>query len=188
MQSFKITQKILAIGDTYEVRQSDSDEICYLVKGKVFSLKPILEMRQGMDGSVTHILKGNLWKTEFTVVDSSEMEIGSIKYPLIAFFQRFTLVTEGKVLNAKGGVTAWKFICTKSTKILHSETDSRSRPTNRYGKRWRSSPRYRWTRDFFKISRNQASLLALASFGWGRGSAISHLFVFSFRKIRLKSM
>jgi hypothetical protein len=112
MQSFKITQKILAIGGTYEVRQSDSDEICYLVKGKIFSFKPVLEMRQGIDGSVTHSLKGNLWKTEFTVTDSSEMEVGSIKYPLIAFFQRFTLVTEGKVLNAKGGVTAWKFICT----------------------------------------------------------------------------
>ncbi len=112
MQSFTITQKILAIGDTYEVRPTGSDEIYNMVKGKVMTLKPRLEMRQGMDGDVTHTLTGNFWKTDFSIIDSGGTEVGLVKYPFVAFFQRFVLITGGRTYNAKGGISAWQFSCT----------------------------------------------------------------------------
>jgi uncharacterized protein YxjI len=118
MQSFTIKQKILAIGDTYEVRQTDSDEVLYLIKGKVLTFSPRLEMKQGIDGEVSHVLKGNFWRTEFTVIDKTETEIGVIRFPFVAFFKKFTLVTGGKTYDAKGSITAWNFTCKDETDRL----------------------------------------------------------------------
>jgi uncharacterized protein YxjI len=112
MQSFTITQKILAIGATYEVKPTGSDSLLNLIKGKVLTFTPKLEMRNGEKGEVTHLLEGNFWQTKFKILDAKQTEIGVIQFPFIAFFKRFTLITGGKTFNVKGSITAWNFACT----------------------------------------------------------------------------
>ena len=112
MQSFTVTQKILAIGATYEVRSASSDSVLNTIKGKILTLSPKLEMKTGVNGETTNWLKGNFWKTKFTIEDSKGTEIGVIQFPFVSFFKKFTLITGGKTYSAKGSITAWNFNCT----------------------------------------------------------------------------
>jgi uncharacterized protein YxjI len=111
MQSLIVTQKLLAVGATYEVKDAGSDSLVYIVKGKILTLSPKLEMRTSEGGEVTHLLKGNFWRTRFSILDSSQTEVGVIQFPFIAFFKSFILITGGRTFNARGSITAWHFSC-----------------------------------------------------------------------------
>ena len=112
MKTFTVTQKILSIGATYLVQTPGSENIVNTIKGKILTLAPKLEMRQGKEGDVTKILKGNFFKTKFTVESTEGIEEASIQFPFIALFKKFTLNVGPKVYNAKGSLTAWNFTCT----------------------------------------------------------------------------
>lgn len=109
MKSFTVTQKIFAIGSTYEVRETGSDVILNIVKGKIFTFSPKLEMKKDENGAATHLLKGNYWRTKFSIESADGMEIASIQFPFIAFFKKFTLVAGDKTVTASGSFTAWNF-------------------------------------------------------------------------------
>jgi uncharacterized protein YxjI len=111
MQSFAITQKILAVGATYEVKARGSDEVINLIKGRILTITPKLEMKTGEKGAITHVLKGNFWRTRFVISTSEQTEIGVIQFPFVAFFKRFSLITGGRTYQAKGSITAWHFNC-----------------------------------------------------------------------------
>lgn len=112
MKTFTVTQKILSIGATYQVNASESEDIINTIKGKILTLVPKLEMRQGKEGDITKVLKGNFFKTKFTVESPGGNEEASIQFPFIALFKKFTLTIGSKVYNAKGSLTAWNFTCT----------------------------------------------------------------------------
>lgn len=111
MKTYTITQKILSIGATYQVKAAESEDIIHTIKGKILTFTPKLEMRQGKEGEITKILKGNLFKTKFSIENPQGFEEAVIQFPFIALFKKFTLTVNAKVYNAKGSLAAWNFTC-----------------------------------------------------------------------------
>jgi uncharacterized protein YxjI len=111
MKTFTVTQKILTIGATYQVKAED-DQIIHTIKGKIFTMAPKLEMKTGTEGEVIKVLKGNLFKTNFTVETPEGNVEATIQFPFIALFKKFNLTIGDRVYNAKGSITAWNFTCT----------------------------------------------------------------------------
>ena len=112
MKTFTVTQKILSIGATYLVRAESNDSILYTIKGKVLTLSPKLEMKQGEDGAVTRLMQGNFFSTKFTITEPDGTQKGFIQFPFFSFIAKFTLTIGTETYNAKGGFTARKFSCT----------------------------------------------------------------------------
>lgn len=111
MKSFTIVQKLLSMGATYIVKEGETQ--VYTVKGKIFSFTPKLEMFKEADtkGNIINTLKGNFFKTQFEILDSTEASMGVIKFPFFAFIKKFTLSMNGRDYSAKGGFTATNFTC-----------------------------------------------------------------------------
>jgi uncharacterized protein YxjI len=110
MKTFTVTQKILSIGATYQVKGED-ENIINTIKGKIFTMVPKLEMKRGEEGEIIKVLKGNLFKTNFTVETPDGNVEAAIQFPFIALFKKFSLTIGDKVYNAKGSITAWNFTC-----------------------------------------------------------------------------
>jgi uncharacterized protein YxjI len=111
MEAYTVTQKILAIGATYQAKKQGSQEVLNTIKGKILTLTPKLEMKKGTEqGELTHVLKGNFLKTLFTIEDPQGKALATIKFPLMAIFKKFTLTVGDKVYNASGSLTAWNFV------------------------------------------------------------------------------
>jgi uncharacterized protein YxjI len=110
MKTFTITQKILTIGATYQVK-AENDQIINTIKGKIFTMAPKLEMKAGTEGEIIKVLKGNLFKTNFTVETPEGNVEATIQFPFIALFKKFNLTIGDRVYNAKGSITAWNFTC-----------------------------------------------------------------------------
>lgn len=109
MKTYIVTQKILALSATYEVRTTKDDPVLFTVKGKIFTFSPFLEMRTGKDGEITHLLKGNFFKTKFFVTAPDGGAVGDIQFPFFAFVKSFVMNLGGRRYNAKGGLFAWSF-------------------------------------------------------------------------------
>lgn len=113
MQTFELTQKILAIGPTYEVRTSDDASPPVLtIKGKVLSATPLLSMNEGIDGPAIGSMKGNFTRTKFECKTSDDRPLGSIQFPMLALKKTFTLEADGKSYRGDGGYLAGEFVCT----------------------------------------------------------------------------
>lgn len=109
MKQFKVVQKILAIGATYEIFEGGETSPKMVVKGKIITIKPKLEVVQ--DGSVVATMTGNILGTRYDIVDASGVAQGSIKYPFFAFLKSFKLIVGEKEYVAKGGLIGRKFSC-----------------------------------------------------------------------------
>lgn len=114
MQQYEVSQKILSIGATYEVRASGNAELLNTVKGKVLSATPKLTMVEGKDGPEVAKIKGNFLKTKFQITDGKGQSIGSLSFPLIMLKKKFTLNVGGKEYQASGGLTGRAFTATNS--------------------------------------------------------------------------
>lgn len=112
MQSYEVSQKILSIGATYEVRASGNESILNTVKGKVLSATPKLTMVEGKDGGEVAKIKGNFLKTKFQISDANGQPVATLSFPLIALKKTFTLNLGGKQYKASGGLTGRAFNCT----------------------------------------------------------------------------
>jgi uncharacterized protein YxjI len=111
MKSFTVTQKILSIGSTYLVSPEGSKENAYVVKGKVLTIAPKLEMRRGDQGEVMKTMKGNFIGTKFSILGPGGSEEALIKFPFFSFIAKFTLAVGNASYTAKGGIMARKFSC-----------------------------------------------------------------------------
>ncbi len=110
MKTYIVTQKILALSATYEVRQTKDGPVLFTVKGKIFTFSPFLEMTKGgKDGEKTHVLKGNFFKTKFSVTTPDGGAVGDIQFPFFAFIKSFVMNLDGQQYKAKGGLFAWSF-------------------------------------------------------------------------------
>lgn len=109
MKTFIVTQKILAIGDTYEVRETKDSEPLFTVRGRILTFTPFLEMQKGKNGEKSHVLKGNVWKTRFFINDAQGNALGEIQFPFFAFSKSFTMNLGGQQYSAKGNFFAWNF-------------------------------------------------------------------------------
>ena len=115
MKAFIVSQKILSIGATYTVTLPDSDNVLYTIRGKILTFTPLLEMKSGTEGPLIRILRGNFFKTRFSVESPDGIEEAAIQFPFVALFKRFTLTIGDMEYNAKGSITAWDFNCTDET-------------------------------------------------------------------------
>lgn len=111
MKNFTVTQKLLSVGATYQVKPDGGNDVAYTIKGKVFTLSPKLEMKKGNDGEVISRMKGNFIGTKFAISDPEGTELGVIQFPFLSFIAKFTLTIGDTVYNAKGGFTARNFSC-----------------------------------------------------------------------------
>jgi uncharacterized protein YxjI len=109
MKTYTVTQKILALGATYEVRDSKEGPPLFTVRGKILTFTPYLEMMKGKDGAKTHVLKGNFLKTKFSVATAEGGPVGEIQFPFFAFSKSFTMTIGANQYNAKGNFFAWNF-------------------------------------------------------------------------------
>jgi uncharacterized protein YxjI len=115
MKTYIVTQKILALSATYEVRQTKDGPLLFTVKGKIFTFSPHLEMMKGKDGEKTHILKGNFFKTKFFVTTPDGSAVGDIQFPFFAFLKSFVMNLGGAQYKAKGSLFAWSFAATDAS-------------------------------------------------------------------------
>jgi uncharacterized protein YxjI len=120
MQTYELTQKILSIGPTYEVRNvapqlgvaDDNAPPVVTIKGKLLSATPMLSMNEGAgEGPAVGSMKGNFTRTKFECKTADDRLVGSIQFPMIALKKSFTLLTEGKEYKADGGYLAGEFVC-----------------------------------------------------------------------------
>lgn len=117
MHAYELTQKILTIGATYEVRDAaaladTSSEVPLLtIRGKLFSAVPSLSISEGTDGPVIGAMKGNFTRTKFECKTADETLIGSLTFPLLALKKSFTLFANDQEYKADGGYTAGEFVC-----------------------------------------------------------------------------
>jgi uncharacterized protein YxjI len=115
MKTYTLFQKILAIGDTYEVRQGEAKDAVFTIKGKVLTFSPSLTLMRGdKDGEKTHQMKGNFIKTKFAITTTSGGEVGAITFPFFVWKPTFTLTMKGNSYTATGTLFAWNFTCTDS--------------------------------------------------------------------------
>jgi uncharacterized protein YxjI len=117
MQTYELTQKILSIGATYEVRNaalpdaSNCDPLL-TIKGKLFSMSPSLSISQGgADGPVIGAMKGNFARTKFECKGADDVVLGSLAFPMIALKKSFTLHANDKEYKADGGYLAGELVC-----------------------------------------------------------------------------
>jgi len=111
MKTFTIIQKILSFGATYKVLPEGSEAMCYIIKGKVFTMAAKLEMRQSDDGEVLKTMKGNFFNTQFTIIDKSGSDDAFIRFPFLSLRAKFSLTIGTDTYNAQGGFSARKFSC-----------------------------------------------------------------------------
>jgi uncharacterized protein YxjI len=111
MKAFTVTQKILSLGATYLVTAEGGTAPVYVIKGKILTLSPKLDMKRSEQGEVIKRLKGNLLGNKFSVLDASGSQDALIHYPLFSFFAKFTLTVGADTFKAKGGIMARKFSC-----------------------------------------------------------------------------
>lgn len=111
MKTFIITQKILSIGATYLAVPEGSKEPAYVIKGKILTFTPKLEMKKGDQGEVLKTMKGNFIGTKFTIIDKGGAQDGLIRFPLFSFIAKFTLTIGAASYVAKGGIMARNFTC-----------------------------------------------------------------------------
>jgi hypothetical protein len=112
MQTYELTQKLLSVGPTYEVRPADSGatDPVLTIRGKLFSATPSLSMQEGTDGPVVGAMKGNFTRTKFECREGDNL-VGSLAFPLIALKKSFTLKSGEKEYTADGGYLAGEFVC-----------------------------------------------------------------------------
>jgi uncharacterized protein YxjI len=114
MQTFELTQKILSLGPSYEVRPGDPGtqaDVAVTIRGKLFSATPQLAMVQGTDGPQQGLMKGNFTRTKFECFDQNAQLVGSLAFPLLALKKSFTLKAGDKEYKADGGWLGGEFTC-----------------------------------------------------------------------------
>ena len=119
MQAYELTQKLLSVGPTYEVRNVPTpmggvDETAppmVTIKGKLLSATPMLFINEGVEGPGLGIMKGNFSRTKFECKTADDQLIGSLQFPMLALKKTFTLQAGTKEYKADGGYLAGEFVC-----------------------------------------------------------------------------
>ncbi len=115
MDSYEVSQKILSIGATYQVRAAGDSDVLYTVKGKVIAVTPKLTMVQGDKGDEVAVVTGNFFKTTFTIKGADGSTMGVLSFPLIMLKKSFTLSVGGQQYKASGGLLGRAFSCEDSS-------------------------------------------------------------------------
>ncbi len=114
MQEFELTQKILAVGDTYEVRRrraETGDAVVSTIRGKVLSMTPSLTMTEGEGGPDVASLKGNFLRSRFECRSEGSAAVGTLTFPTLALKRSFVIAHAGKEYRVESGLMGCEFLC-----------------------------------------------------------------------------
>jgi hypothetical protein len=111
METFDVTQVVMTVGSTYQVRALGSDAIAMTVKGSLMSPTPKFQLVAGEDGAELATLTGNFIKTKFQMRGADKEELGNLSFPAIAFKKTLVLTVGGRGYTADGGLMGGVFRC-----------------------------------------------------------------------------
>jgi len=111
METFDVTQVVMTVGSTYQVRTLGDDKISMTVKGTLMSPTPKFQLVTGEDGSELATLTGNFIKTKFQMRGAEKEELGNLSFPAIAFKKTLVLTVGGRGFTEDGGLMGGVFRC-----------------------------------------------------------------------------
>lgn len=106
----ELTQRLLSVGDTYEVRTPGASDVQMTVRGKVLTLAPKLVMVKGDSDDELGTLTGNALNTSFTIHLAGEAA-ASVTFPAVSLHSRLTLKTGGHEISAEASMFEKRFAC-----------------------------------------------------------------------------
>ena len=96
METFEVTQLLMAVGSVYQVRVLGSEDVQMTIKGSLMSPSPKFTMVKGADGKEIASLSGNFIKTKFQIRGADKEEMGSLSFPAVAFKKTLVLPAGGR--------------------------------------------------------------------------------------------
>jgi uncharacterized protein YxjI len=112
MDSYEVTQKLLAFGPQYEVRKPGSDEVLFTVRGKVSIDAPRLAMVEGTgDGPELAWMRGDVTRSDYECFDAEDRSLAALSFPIAGMKRRFTLRIGSVEHTAEGGFLGGTFTC-----------------------------------------------------------------------------
>jgi uncharacterized protein YxjI len=111
METYDVTQVVLTVGSTYQVRTPGNDKVTMTVKGSLMSPTPRFQLVVGEDGTELATLTGNFIKTKFQMRGADKEELGNLIFPAIAFKKTLVMTVGGRGFTADGGLMGGTFRC-----------------------------------------------------------------------------
>jgi uncharacterized protein YxjI len=132
MDIYEVSQVVMTVGSTYQVRVPPSDDVVMTVKGSFMSSTPKFSLVQGSDGPEIGSLLGNFIKTKFQILDAEKKAIGNLLFPAIAFKKTLVLTVNGRGYTADGGLMGGVFACVDNEDQVALEISNKSRFVDRF--------------------------------------------------------
>ncbi len=102
--NYEVTQRLMALATTYDVREAGADAVVYEVHGAFTSPKPKFSLTDVKDKKEIASLAGNFNKTRFHVADADGKELASVEFPSIAIKKKLVLLLGDKTYSADAGI------------------------------------------------------------------------------------
>ena len=109
METFEVTQVVMTVGSTYEVRVSSAEAVTMKVEGSLMSTTPKFQLLQGTTELAR--LTGNFIKTKFQIRRGDNEELGHLSFPAIAFKKTLVMTVGTRGFRADGGLMGGVFRC-----------------------------------------------------------------------------
>jgi uncharacterized protein YxjI len=126
METFEVTQLLMAVGSVYQVRTPGSEDLLMTVKGSLMTPTPKFSMVKGADGAELATLTGNFIKTKFQIHAADKSELGALSFPAIAFKKTLVLTVGGRGYTADGGIMGGVFRCVDNEGVSALEISKKS--------------------------------------------------------------
>ena len=111
METYEVTQLLMAVSSIYQVRVPGTDEILNTIRGELMTATPKYSMVKGTDGAEVATLTGNFIKTKFIMRGLSKEELGVVSFPAVALRKTLVLTVGGRGYTADGGIMSGVFKC-----------------------------------------------------------------------------
>jgi uncharacterized protein YxjI len=111
METYDVTQVLMTVGSTYEVRAPGDAKIVMTVKGSLMSPTPHFQLVMGQDGAELAMMTGNFIKTKYSIKSPTLGELGNLQFPAIAFKKTLVLTVGTRGFTADGGLMGGVFSC-----------------------------------------------------------------------------
>ena len=132
METFEVSQVVMTIGSTYQVRSGPSDDVIMTIKGSLMSSTPKFSLMQGADGPELASLVGNFIKTKYQILDAEKKPLGNLLFPAIAFKKTLVLTVNGRGYTADGGLMGGTFRCVDNEDQVALEISNKSSFVDRF--------------------------------------------------------
>jgi uncharacterized protein YxjI len=104
---FKISQRFIAFGATYDIIDEATGEQIFSAKKKIFTILPKMWIRN-LQGKELITIKSNFWRTRWNIYQGDNL-IGAVKFPLIKICGiKFDVELAGNEYTASD-ILGWSF-------------------------------------------------------------------------------